>query len=60
MRYTFINENTNEKFETNDCFEMFGFEMNHNCHNNNVIRVIVTEKYIITTYKSGYTLFIKK
>ena len=60
MRYTFIHEKNGYKYETDNTIDYYRFLMEHNCTNANVMRVIMSKEYIITTYKSNYTLFIKR
>jgi len=61
MRYTFIDEKTGKTlFETNDNFLSYGYSVMNGCNVNNVIRVIITEKYVISTYKNDVTLYTKK
>jgi len=61
MRYTFIDEQTgNTLFETNDTIQSYGYSIMNNCNVNNVIRVIITKKYIISTYRNDVTLYTKK
>lgn len=61
MRYTFIDEKTGKKlYETNDSLLSYGYGVMNDCNVNNVIRVIITKKYIISTYKNDITLYTKK
>ena len=61
MRYTFIDEKTGKTlFETNDGLLSYGYSVMNDCNVNNVIRIIITKKYVISTYKNDVTLYIKK
>lgn len=61
MRYTFIDEKTGKKlYETNDSLLSYGYSVMNNYNVNNVIRIIITEKYVISTYKNDVTLYTKK
>lgn len=61
MRYTFIDEKTGKMlFETNDSFLSYGYGVINDCNVNNVIRVIITKKYVISTYRNDVTLYTKK
>lgn len=61
MRYTFIDEKTGKiLFETNDSLLSYGYGVMNDCNVNNVVRIIITKKYVISTYKNDVTLYIKK
>lgn len=61
MRYTFIDEKTGKTlFETNDSLLSYGYGVMNECNVNNVIRIIITKKYVISTYRNDVTLYTKK
>ena len=61
MRYTFIDEQTgNILFQTNDIIQSYGYSVMNDCNVNNIVRVIITKKYVISTYRNDITLYTKK